>query len=199
MDYVCDTNVWYDIAAGRLDPAKLKDGGNRLLAPAINGLEISSNLSANTFKDRKAASQAVIDHADDYLEDPERTMGTIWGLNLPPLGFDWRNVYRTIAASNDLAEIVNGTQNIMKVNAVAAQAWRKGFTDKFVADVETAIRKYAPNYALNRFQGKQRGHSTLICQWVRLRFHHAKNIARVTGWICLPCPQSRKWSSRCFP
>ena len=27
----------------------------------------------------------------------------------------------------------------------------------------------------------------------------AKNIARVAGWIRLSCPQSRKWSSRCFP
>ena len=46
---------------------------------------------------------------------------------------------------------------------------------------------------------RKRGHSTLNVDWVRLRFHHAKNIARVTGWIRLSCPQSRKWSSRCFP
>lgn len=154
MDYVCDTNVWYDIGAGTLDPAKLKLGGNRLLSPALNSLEISSNLDARTLASRKQAAQAILDHADEHLEDPERYMGAIWGLNLPPLNFDWKDVCRTIVASNDIAEIVSGAQKIMRVNTGAAQAWRKGFTEKFVDDVETAIRQFVPNYALRRAKGR---------------------------------------------
>ena len=29
MDLVCETNVWYDIAAGIRSPARLKSGGNQ--------------------------------------------------------------------------------------------------------------------------------------------------------------------------
>lgn len=154
MDYVCDTNVWYEIGAGTLDPAKLKLGGNRLLSPALNALEISSNLDARTLASRKQASQAILDHADEHLEDPERYTGAIWGLNLPPLNLDWKDVCRTIVASNDIAEMVSGAQKIMKVNTAAAQAWRKGFTEKFVDDVETAVRKLVPKYALRRAKGR---------------------------------------------
>jgi len=154
MDFVCDTNVWYDIGAGMLDPAKLKLGGNRLLSPALNTLEISSNLDDRTLTSRKRASQAILDHADEHLEDPERYIGAIWGLNLPPLNFDWKDVCRTIVASNDIAEMISGAQKIMKVNTAAAQAWRKGFTEKFVVDVETVIRKYVPKYASRRANGR---------------------------------------------
>lgn len=154
MDYVCDTNVWYDIADGRLDPAKLKKGGNRLLSPAINALEISSNIDTRTFRDRQQASQAILDHADDYLDDPERHMGSIWSLKIPPLGFDWKDVLRTIAASKDIAEMEDGPQNIMKVNSAGAKSWRKGFTDRFVSDVEAVIRVFVPKYALRRAHGK---------------------------------------------
>ncbi len=35
MDYVCDTNVWYEIGYGKKNPTQLKQGGNRLLATGI--------------------------------------------------------------------------------------------------------------------------------------------------------------------
>jgi hypothetical protein len=154
MGFVCDTNVWYDISTGTLDPANLKRGGNRLLAPAINALELSSNLDDQNLTIRQKASKAVLSHADEHLQDPERHIGAIWGLNLPPLGFDWRDVYRTINASANVTEVVNGTQNIMKVSASTAKAWRKGFTEQFVKDIEAAIRTFAPKYALRRQSGR---------------------------------------------
>ncbi len=154
MEYVCDTNVWYDIGEGSINPIKLKSGGNRLLSPAINLLEISSSLTTNTFAARKQASQAILDHSDEHLEDPERYIGTIWNLNLQPLKFDWRDVCRTIVTSNDIDELINGAQGIMKVNTAAAKAWRGGFTQKFVQDVDAAIRKFVPNYALRRQNGR---------------------------------------------
>src|SRR4051794_18330240 len=117
MDFVSDTNVWYDIGSGNLDPAKLKQGGaNRLLAPAINALEISSKLTDRNFADRRKAAQAILDHADELLKDPERNMADIWGLSVTDLNFAWKDVYRTIAASNDINEMNGGAQKIMRVN-----------------------------------------------------------------------------------
>ena len=67
--YVCDTNVWYDIGAGTLEPAKLKVAGNRLLSPAINALEISTNLDDRTFASRNS-------HRKQFLTMPTLTSKT---------------------------------------------------------------------------------------------------------------------------
>jgi hypothetical protein len=60
LDFATDTSVWYDIGSGNLDPAKPKQGGlNRLLAPAINALEISSKITERKLEDRKRAAASL--------------------------------------------------------------------------------------------------------------------------------------------
>ena len=153
MDYVCDTNVWYDIGSGRIDPAKLKAGGNRLIAPALNAIEISTNLDDCTLQTRQRASQAILDHADEHLDDPERYMGAIWGLDIAPLPFPWKDVCRVIVSAKDISEIENGGQKIMKINTIAAKAWRSQFTDQFANDVEVVLRGFVSDYGLRRRSG----------------------------------------------
>jgi predicted nucleic acid-binding protein len=70
MDFIADTNVWYDIAAGRRNAEKLKAGGHRLLATPVSLLEIVS-LIDNDFKQRRAAAHAVVEHADLVSVDSE--------------------------------------------------------------------------------------------------------------------------------
>ena len=78
------------------------------------------------------------------------------GLTIPPVVFDWRNIYRTIAASNDLVEIVNGAQNITRVKAAATKSWRKVLTDQFVKDVEAGIRQFCPGICAEKQSGFRR-------------------------------------------
>ncbi len=81
LDRVCDTNVCYDLATGRLDPARLKANGARLLLSPFSILEIISNLSPMNFDVRKAAAIAGLRHFDELLPDPESYLAEVWGWN----------------------------------------------------------------------------------------------------------------------
>ncbi|MFI5455499.1 MAG: hypothetical protein ACHRXM_08610 [Isosphaerales bacterium] len=96
QDDVCDTNVWYELGKGTKGAAKLKQGGNRLFATGISAIEISTKMTEKDFSVRKATAQAVLDHADHYLKDPDYHFAEIWGLNVSPLKLDWKDVFQTI-------------------------------------------------------------------------------------------------------
>lgn len=80
MNLICDTNVWYDIGAGRRDPARLKKAGHRLLATPTSFCEIASGIDGRTLPERQSAALAVVQHGDAIAEDSEthllRQLGT---------------------------------------------------------------------------------------------------------------------------
>lgn len=154
MDYVCDTNVWYDIAASRLDPMKLKHNGNRLLASPINAIEISTKLCQRSHVRRKQTAQAVLDHADGYLDDHEYHLAQIWKLSPTPHGLNWKDVYSVIARSRNLADIETGRSGFIAFSPVLAAKWRSNFTTNFVNQIVDSIRHLSPKYARAKKKGK---------------------------------------------
>ena len=60
MDFICDTNVWYDIGAGRRDPGILKANGNRLIATPISLFEIASLIDDHNIDARKNGCIGIV-------------------------------------------------------------------------------------------------------------------------------------------
>ncbi len=108
MDLVSDTNVWYDIAAGRRTPATLKAEGRRLLATPVSFIEIASKLSDRSFEQRSGAARAVVEFTDDILIDTDRHLAAVWGLGVEPLGFDWIEAFKALADAPDLETLQRG-------------------------------------------------------------------------------------------
>ncbi len=146
MELICDTNVWYSIAFGTLDPHSVKSAGHTLVASSINWMELSSDLTEQNFERKKLAAAAALAHADSFLPDTERYLADIWGIELPPVIFTCRDVLAAVSSANSVGDLESGRTGIAIKSSKATQ-WRRGHYDDFVDDVTTAIRKYYPTYA----------------------------------------------------
>lgn len=154
MDLICDTNVWYDIAAGRRDPAALKRPGHRLLATPVSFIEIASELSDDTFAERSGAARAVVNHADEIALDTERHLAALWGLGVQPLTIDWMDAFKTVAMASNCKEVRDGVPDhaehvIRKVRPEIAERARTHWPS-FAAAMEVLVDRFFPGYLAAR-------------------------------------------------
>ena len=159
MDLICDTNIWYDIGSGDIDANAVKAQGHRLLATAVNALEIGSKLSDKSLVYRKRAAKAILDHADAILDDPERHLGILWQTPIPPLKLDWRDLVKAVAEAPDMSGFTNGIidvveQVVRRVDHALATSWRTQVYADFEKDIITVIDGEIPGYAAARAQKK---------------------------------------------
>lgn len=155
MDIICDTNVWYRIGKGKLDPAAAKQQGGKLFASPVSFLEIGSKIWEESFEKRRNAARAVLQHADGILEDPERHLARIWALKIPELTIDWRDGFKAIADAGSMDEIEKGVADfqdkvIRKINLPLLAAWRDQQWQSFEADIIGVIDSVCPGYAQAR-------------------------------------------------
>jgi hypothetical protein len=160
MDLICDTNIWYDISSGLLDPTAIKEQGHKLLATPVSVLEIVSKLDEANFTLRQGAAKAIVNHSDDMTFGPEEHLATLWGLK-PQATVDWWANNRAVADAACLAELeagvvdVAGTQKI-KVNISKANEWRTSTYRRFLDNVVAALDKVLPGYGKKWANGKFR-------------------------------------------
>jgi hypothetical protein len=158
MHLISDTNVWYDIAAGRRDPAALKRGENQLVAIPVSFLEIASKIETRTWEERRGAAGAVVKYADQIAADPESHLASLWGL---PVGaeFPWIEGFKAIAQATSVADLANGVDDLeervrRKLNVPLAQGWREYHWKDFAEGVTDAIDEHCPGYKAARANGK---------------------------------------------
>lgn len=161
MDLICDTNVWYDIGAGRRDPAILKANGNRLIATPVSLLEIASLIDDHNINERKNAAIAVIGHADEVADDCEYHLANMWGLNPQKANVPWREAFTAIAGANSEAELNAGVDDFAdmvrrKINVPLAKTWRTYHWDDFRDKVVVAIDNFVAGYKAARDKGKMK-------------------------------------------
>jgi hypothetical protein len=157
-ELIADTNVWYDLAAGRRYRSDQALAG-RLFATPSSFLEITGKLTTRSFGERRDAAQAVLDYADDIIDDPETYLARVWDLGTPNFGIDWQGGFVAIRDSKSLAEVVGGVRDsaigiIRRVNVQAAEAARLDHWDAFAREVEDLIEEEVPGYRESRAKGK---------------------------------------------
>lgn len=159
MDLIADTNVWYDIAAGNRDPARLKAGGNKLLATPISLFEIASLIDTRNFSLRKAAAQAVVSHADGVMPDTETHIVQLCGLPLPWQPLAWIEAFRAVAQAKSKQELIDGVPDYLskvkrRVNVpLIRQHYYDHHRTDFEKKVVAAIDNYIPGYMKKRASG----------------------------------------------
>ncbi|MCZ7645663.1 MAG: PIN domain-containing protein [Planctomycetota bacterium] len=159
MDKVCDTNIWYRLGDGRLQIGQIKAAGDKLLASPVNFMEMASKLTPDTFRERKAAAKAVIDHADEILPDPERHLASLWELEVEEIALDWRDGFKAIAEATEYSDLEIGVSDfnervVRTLKPGLAAAWRSQHYNDFVDDVEKLIDRYWPGYYAARRAGQ---------------------------------------------
>jgi hypothetical protein len=158
---IVDTNIWYDIGAGMRDPVGLKTGG-KLVAIPTSILEIASphaEEKTDTWPKRRAAAQAIVDHADEIAKDTESHLAMLWDLPVFDAGNLWRDICETTAQSNSMDAAARGFEDHVNrvsrsLNVAAIQHWRSSHWQQFAEEVEDAIEQHAPGYKKARQEGK---------------------------------------------
>jgi hypothetical protein len=160
MNLVADTNVWYDVGAGRRNPATLKSGANRLIATPISFLEIASSIDERTFTERTEAAKAVLAHADQIANDSECHLRNIWGLSAPP-SFPWIEGFKALAQAASVPQLKTGVDDLQErvrrtLNVPLAGAWRAYHWQDFADQVAVAVAvdQHCPGYKDARAQGR---------------------------------------------
>ena len=190
MDLICDTNIWYNIGAGRENPEDLKKNGDRLIATPVNVIEISSKLTDRTLEERKDASQAIIEHCNDIMVDPEEHLASIWNLNTRKMDIHWMESFRAIANANSITEITQGVPDYVqgvarKVNVPFVRAWRALHYEGFVNDINAAIDIWWPGYA----DARRNGQVLYMTQAVGTAFGNALNTQEARRTLLLATRQ----------
>lgn len=160
MNLIADTNVWYWISDGRRNPSVLKSGGNRLIAHPISILEIIADINDDNYAKRRAAAQAILDHADDTAKDSESHLVLLWGLEPRALALDWRDLIVTVAKSHSVAEITTGVNDVptmrrLTVNIALIKSLRDVQWNDFCTSVVAALDHHCPGYKAARLRGER--------------------------------------------
>lgn len=155
MELVCDTNVWYDLAAGRRSAVALKGPGHSLMVSPVSFIELLSKVSERTFEERRLAAGAVLDHATGILLDPERHFAQLWELPVPNLGIDWMDAFQALAEASSIGEIRTGVPDLIEcvtrtLRPEIAGALRDVHYQDFVQGVERLIDSFCPGYLAAR-------------------------------------------------
>lgn len=158
MNLIADTNVWYWISDGRRDPGALKAGGNRLIAHPINIIEIVSEINNTNYGKRRAAAQALLDHADQIVEDSESHLVRLWGLEPRGVALDWSDIIVAVARSTSVSEITTGvidaaTKRRLSVNLKLMKSMRDAHWTDFRNTVVSALDVHCPGYKESRAHG----------------------------------------------
>jgi hypothetical protein len=160
MNLIADTNVWYWISDGRRNQSDLKSGGNRLIAHPISIIEIIADIKDDNHEKRRAAAQAILDHADDVAEDSESHLVRLWGLEPRALGLDWLDLVVTVAKSHSVAEITTGVNDVatmrrLTVNIALIKSLRDVQWNDFCTSVVAALDYHCPGYKAARLRGER--------------------------------------------
>jgi hypothetical protein len=173
VELVADTNVWYDIGAGRRNPLILKSGGNRVIATPTSFLEIASGIEKRTLGERTAAAKAVLAHADDIADDSESHLRRLSGLPAS-VSFPWIEGFKAIAQSASVSQLKTGVDDLDErvrrtLDVPLAAWWRTHHWKDFADKVTDAIDQHCPGYKAARFQGR----------YIYLKHDDAKAFARI--------------------
>jgi hypothetical protein len=157
MDLIADTNLWYDLAAGRRSRTDADLQGN-LLATPISFIEITGKLIPASLLARQGAAKAILDHSSGIAQDPETYLSVRWGLGDPAFGIDWNSGLIAIIDAKSLHEIVSGVADraagvTRSVNTQAAHAARLAHWEGFAEAVEDMIESELPGYKATRAIG----------------------------------------------
>lgn len=161
MNIVTDTNVWYRIAAGQINPGDIKRGGeNQLCATPINILELISNVSDAQFSNRQNAIRSIIQHSDTILDDPETHLTHIWGFTNTQDLVLWDDILTAVNNATDLNNLTNGVLDFAqrvtrRVNVNFAHFWRTNQWSDFRNQIENTIDEIIlPGYLEARRNGE---------------------------------------------
>lgn len=158
INIVADTNIWYAIADGKLDPKELKAKG-KLCATPLSLIEIGSGVNDNTFTQRQKAVTAIILHADRFLQTKENYLAQYWGYKGKP-EIDWIQGAVTISKATSPKELTDGFTDfeqkvVRKQDTPFLYEWKNQHYNAFKQQIIELISNIHPDYITQTEKGEE--------------------------------------------
>ncbi|WP_158822445.1 hypothetical protein [Granulicella sp. S156] len=159
MKLIADTNVWYDIGNGIIDPLQFSEAETGLFATPISLLEIASGIDDHALDERKRAADAVIRYCTGVTDDTETHLAKLWEAAVNSESLPWIDGFRAIAGASTQQELESGVDDIASrtrrtVKVGLVHDWREEHWRGFQTDVIDALNDQIPGYADARAQGR---------------------------------------------
>ena len=152
MKIIADTNIFYNIAAGRIAAKDIATAGEKLMYSPVSVIELAGKMSDKTHSDRKAAARAILESGAEELPDTESFLTQTFGYPLadPPIPFV--DIVKAMAASTDMAQLQSGVPDWAEfvsrtVSVTTATAWRQVTQDAWYNDMIDLMRRTIPRFS----------------------------------------------------
>lgn len=146
-DLICDTNVFYNIAAGTVNPSEIKQAGHKLLLTPVSVLELISRVNKENFGIRQSAARAALEHSDEVLPDPETVLAGVWMMAAELQDVNWCASLQALSDAVDLADAVR------RLNLPLVRGWRACHYENFESEMIGIVDQFVPGYADARLAG----------------------------------------------
>lgn len=149
---ILDTNVFYDLGAGKLKIGDIAQPGEVVAYSPVSALELAGKFTSRTFNKRKAAAQAILDHTTLELPDQDTYLTRdVFGWNLLDAPFSFAEGVRAMAQSTSPANVVAGVEDLLarvirRVSVPKAHGWRLVTEGKWVKDLTKIQRDTIPKF-----------------------------------------------------
>jgi hypothetical protein len=157
---IADTNVWYDIGNGSIDPTQFDDEDQLLMATPTSLLEIASGIDDKSFEERRRAAQAVLDHASEIADDTETHLARLWNVPLTMPAVNWLDGFKAIAQARHAKELETGVSDyearvVRRIGVDLISRWREIHWKGFASEVVHILDEWIPEYESARQKGKR--------------------------------------------
>jgi hypothetical protein len=106
---IADTNIWYAIAEKRIEIFALKKKYKSLCVAPLSILEIVKGVTLKNFDLRKKVATAIINHADDVLDELPLHLAKLWGFQTKGYRFNWKkDLLKPFIAALNYSTLVSG-------------------------------------------------------------------------------------------
>lgn len=159
---ILDTNVFYDLADGKIDVATFASPSDKLYYSPLSVFEIAGKWSLEEFQKRKAASQAILDcGAEELLDQDSFLAQTIFRYSLRRPSVSVKEAVRAMAKSRSVDALRRGVEDhlekvVRRVDAPLVGRWRGAVEGMWVKDMESIQDREIPRFArwrANRIAG----------------------------------------------
>jgi hypothetical protein len=149
---VADTNLYYDLAEGRVKRADIVSGDEVLICSPLSVIEIVSKMDEKNFVPRRNAIRAMLENGARVFPDPQSFLTSnifVHKLNHQPP--DWMDVMKGIAGAGALKDLESGVidrieRKVRTVSVDSMRQWREVIDEQWLQDLLDIMRDQFANF-----------------------------------------------------
>lgn len=149
---ICDTNVFYGLAEGRLKYAQIRASGETLFWSPLSALELAAKWSIESHINRQGAAKSILESNAQELPDCDSLLTRLFGYKPRRAGVSMEQAIRAMATSSSMEELLSGVASpdesvVRRLNITVATQWRELTAATWVRDIVEIMFGEVPGFS----------------------------------------------------